>query len=74
MRVWERGVGETMACGTGACAAGVSALKLKKIDGSKVKVRVPGGILDITWKGPGSNVFLAGKTEYSFDGIYFLNI
>ncbi len=72
MRVWERGVGETLACGTGACAAAVSALKLKKITGSAVKVEVPGGILNIVWKGDSSSVFLEGEAEHSFDGVYFL--
>lgn len=72
MRVWERGVGETMACGTGACAVAVSALKLKKIAGTMVKVKVPGGILDIAWKGSTSSVFLEGEVEHSFHGVYFL--
>jgi len=72
MRVWERGVGETLACGTGACAAAVSTFKLKKIAGSRVKVKVPGGILNIVWKGDTSSVFLEGEAEHSFSGVYFL--
>ncbi len=72
MRVWERGVGETLACGTGACAAAVSAFKLKKITGSAVKVEVPGGVLNIVWKGDSSSVFLEGEAEHSFNGVYFL--
>jgi diaminopimelate epimerase len=72
MRVWERGVGETLACGTGACAAAVSALKLEKITGPAVKVKVPGGVLNIIWKGDSSSVFLEGEAEHSFDGVYFL--
>lgn len=72
MRVWERGVGETLACGTGACAAAVSTFKLKKIAGSMVKVKVPGGILNIVWKGGTSSVFLEGEAEHSFNGEYFL--
>ena len=72
MRVWERGVGETLACGTGACAVAVSALKLKKIAGPAVKVKVPGGELNIIWKGGISSVFLEGEVEHSFHGVYFL--
>jgi len=72
MRVWERGVGETLSCGTGACAAGVSALKLEKISGSRVKVKVPGGVLNIIWEGGSSKVFLEGEAKHSFDGVYFI--
>ncbi len=72
MRVWERGVGETLACGTGACAVAVSALKLKKIAGPAVQVKVPGGELNIIWKGNTSSVFLEGEVEHSFHGVYFL--
>ncbi len=72
MRVWERGVGETLACGTGACAAGVSSIKLGKISGSPVNVRVPGGDLNVLWEGPSSNVFLEGKVKHTFDGICYI--
>ena len=72
MRVWERGVRETLACGTGACAAAVSAFKLDKITGSKVKVKVPGGVLNIIWEGDISSVFLEGEAEHSFNGLYFI--
>ncbi len=72
MRVWERGVGETLACGTGACAAGICTLKLKKIKGSKVIVNLPGGKLNVLWSTPDLNVYLEGKVDYKFDGLYFL--
>ena len=72
MRVWERGVGETLACGTGACAAGVCSIKLNKIIGTSVNVKVPGGDLNVLWNGPDSNVFLEGKVKHSFDGIYYI--
>ena len=49
-RVWERGSGITMACGTGACAAVVAAVLNKKIDATEpVKVHLPGGDLEINW-------------------------
>ena len=72
MRVWERGVGETMACGTGACASVVCAITAKKIKTTRVGVMLPGGNLTIYWEGPGSSVFLEGETGYVFEGQYFL--
>jgi len=72
MRVWERGVGETLACGTGACAAGVYALKLGKVKGSQVNVKIPGGNLNVHWLSPSGSVFLEGTIEHVFDGVYYL--
>jgi len=72
MRVWERGVGETLACGTGACAAAVCVKKLNKISGGNVRINLPGGKLDIIWKDEKSSVYLKGKVEYVFSGVYFL--
>lgn len=72
MRVWERGVGETLACGTGACAAGVCAMKLKKVKKNKVIVNVPGGKLNIIWDSFDSVVYLEGEVKYNFDGQYYL--
>jgi diaminopimelate epimerase len=73
MRVWERGVGETKACGTGACASAVCVILAKKIKTAMVGVMLPGGNLTIYWEGPGSPVFLEGETEYIFEGQYFLH-
>ncbi|MGY3859456.1 diaminopimelate epimerase [Aeromonas intestinalis] len=67
LRVFERGVGETLACGTGACAAvviGISQGKLKE----RVTVTLPGGKLTIAWKGPGQPVYMTGPAEHVFDG------
>ena len=72
MRVWERGVGETMACGTGACASAVCAIALKKIKTSRVGVILPGGNLTIYWESPDSPVFLEGETGYVFEGQYLI--
>ncbi len=72
MRVWERGVGETLACGTGTCAAAVCAFKLKKINGNRLDVKLPGGKLNVFWNTSDLNVYLEGEINYKFDGIYFL--
>jgi len=72
MRVWERGVGETLACGTGACAAGVCSVVLEKIKSSKIVVNLPGGKLNIYWKGIGNSVNLEGEVSHVFDGRYNL--
>ncbi len=69
MRVWERGVGETLSCGTGACACAVAAIKLGKIPQNTVKVRVPGGMVDVLWDDQGW-VYLEGPVQFVFDGQY----
>jgi len=65
-RVWERGVGETLACGSGACAISVAAQLLGYVD-SQVNVRLPGGTLGVEWNG-GGEVFLSGPAETVFTG------
>ena len=65
-RVWERGVGETLACGSGACAISVAAQLLGYV-GSQVDISLPGGILNIEWDGTGE-VFLSGPAETVFVG------
>ena len=67
LRVFERGAGETMACGTGACAAAVVGIAQGKLR-DRVKVHLPGGTLQIAWKGPGNSVFMTGPAEHVFDG------
>jgi len=70
MRVWERGSGETLACGTGACAVGVVG-RLLGGTAEKVTVSLPGGDLDIEWEGSlerSAPVFLTGPTSLSFSG------
>jgi diaminopimelate epimerase len=72
MRVWERGVGETLACGTGACASAVCAIVLEKAASTVINVNLPGGQLKITWMGKNTNVFLEGTAENAFEGEYLL--
>ena len=66
MRVWERGAGETMACGTGASAAGVAA-NLKGFTGRRVTVQLAGGELLIEWK-EDNHVYMTGPAEEVFEG------
>lgn len=66
MRVWERGVGETMACGTGACAVAVAAAALERAERS-VTVRLPGGDLEVEWAAD-DRVWMTGPAEEVFEG------
>jgi diaminopimelate epimerase len=70
MRVWERGVGETLACGTGAAAAAVAARLLKSADPEMI-VALPGGELEVEWRGGldvSAPVYMTGPAEKSFEG------
>jgi diaminopimelate epimerase len=67
VRVWERGAGETLACGTGACAA-VVAGRLRGLLDEKVAVRVRGGTLQISWRGEGEPVWMTGPAVRVFEG------
>lgn len=67
LRVVERGVGETQACGTGACAAVVAGCLLQRL-GDTVKVHLPGGDLKVSWHGGESAVMLTGPTATVFEG------
>jgi len=67
LRVFERGSGETLACGTGACAAVVTGISRGLLDAS-VGVETRGGDLSITWVGAGSDVFLTGPAVTVFQG------
>ena len=68
-RTWERGVGETRACGTGACAVAVAG-KITGRTGSDVSIDLPGGTLEVSWKGQGHEVHLAGPTQVVFAGAW----
>ena len=67
LRVWERGVGETLACGTGACAAVVAGIRQGLLD-SPVRVQVRGGELMIAWAGDGRPVQMTGPAATVFEG------
>jgi len=66
VRVWERGVGETLACGSGCCAAMVAA-RLHDRVGGRVEIEQPGGLLTVEWDGTG-DVYLSGPAEFVFEG------
>ena len=71
LRVFERGAGETLACGSGACAA-VAVLARRGRIGRHVFVELPGGTLEITWPGDDSPVTMAGPTAFVFEGDFLL--
>lgn len=70
VRIWERGVGETLACGTGACAVAVAAMKLGLIDAQMARVHSRGGVLEIAWahkgEGPGAIMWKSGPAQIVF--------
>lgn len=67
LRVHERGAGWTQACGTGACAA-VAVLHRRGRVGNRVEVELPGGTLEIEWRGAGHTLWMTGPTAFVFDG------
>lgn len=67
LRVWERGCGETRACGTGACAAAVAGIRQGWLD-SPVRIELPGGALSIEWRGEGQPVLMTGPALRVFEG------
>ena len=71
MRVWERGSGETMACGTGACATAVAAAVTGR-SGRDVTVKLLGGDLRIRWDEDSNHIFMTGPATIVADGVYYL--
>ena len=67
VRVWERGSGITMACGTGACATAVAAIQTGRC-GRKNHIFMDGGILDIEWRSTDNHVYMTGPAEFVFEG------
>jgi diaminopimelate epimerase len=68
LRVWERGSGQTLACGTAACATLVG-LTLRGLLNGKAEIMLPGGTLDIEWDRTGNQVFMTGPVSASFIGV-----
>ena len=68
LRVFERGAGETNACGSGACAAVAIGISQGLLD-KRVKVNLPGGSLLIEWKGEGNSLYMTGPATHIYDGI-----
>jgi diaminopimelate epimerase len=67
MRVWERGTGETLACGTGCCATTVACI-LNKLTDDEITVHVRGGDINVKWDKETNHVFMTGPAEFVFDG------
>ena len=67
VRVWERGSGITMACGTGACATAVAA-SLTGRAGRKTRILMDGGMLDVEWRESDNHVYMTGPAAFVFDG------
>ena len=67
LRVFERGAGETLACGTGACAA-VAVGRQRGALADSVQVSLPGGLLQIDWQGPGQSLWMTGPVQIAFQG------
>jgi diaminopimelate epimerase len=73
LRVYERGAGETLACGTGACAAVVAGMTRGLLD-TPVRVATRGGYLTIAWQGTNTSVLMTGPAESVFEGEINLNL
>lgn len=67
IRIWERGAGETLACGTGACAVAVAAQLTSRARGP-VAIESRGGVLEVEWHAPDGEIFLTGRASYVFEG------
>jgi diaminopimelate epimerase len=67
VKVWERGAGPTLACGTGACAAAVISIINKKVE-SEVIISLPGGKLLVSWSKTDGNIYMSGEAVKVFEG------
>ncbi|MBM4436590.1 MAG: diaminopimelate epimerase [Actinobacteria bacterium] len=70
VRVWERGAGVTLACGTGAAAAVAASVASGRVAAGRVELSMPGGPLAVTWDGPGAEAVLHGPAVTVFDGTW----
>ena len=73
IRVWERGSGETLACGTGACAAAVASIITGRTN-RKITVHLTGGDLEIDWNESTNHVYMTGPTQYVFSGNFIFHL
>ncbi len=71
MRIWERGAGETLGSGSGACAAAAAAIH-RNFAGSPVRVHLDGGVVEVEWPGGGFPVHMSGPAEYVCEGVMFV--
>lgn len=69
LRVFERGVGETLACGSGACAAAAVLIRRGRVD-APLAVTLPGGTLEIAWAGEGQPLWMTGPAAFVFEGTW----
>jgi diaminopimelate epimerase len=67
--VYERGVGETLACGSGACAAAAVLIRRGRA-ASPLRIELPGGELGIEWEGEGKPIHMTGPAAFVFEGIW----
>lgn len=72
MRVWERGAGETLACGTGACASTVAAV-LNGLADRKAEVALRGGTLTVEWRQADNHVYMTGPATFVYDGVWLMD-
>ena len=63
MRIWERGAGETLASGSGSCAAAAAAVR-RGLAKSPVRVALPGGVIEVEWAGGEEPAYMTGTAEY----------
>ena len=70
MKVWERGAGPTLACGTGACALTVAAILAGKTTERTCTVSLPGGDLSIEWRAENDRCYMTGPATAVFSGVY----
>ena len=69
LRVWERGSGATLACGTGACAALAAGVRAGQVD-REIRAELPGGVLQLAWAGKDNHIYMTGPAETVFEGTW----
>ncbi|WP_199733844.1 diaminopimelate epimerase [Candidatus Pantoea edessiphila] len=72
LRVYERGAGETYACGSGACASVAYGIKQGILKAPQIRVDLPGGTLYVSWNGKGQSIYMTGPATHVFDGQIYI--